>query len=191
MLELFLKRRNKTSYATRFAHRSGVQLIFQDYEHMKDNKPSRETLEQFMGDFNSMQVQCPVNLQTIRYSNSQLSGSNDYWSVPGMEKDKDEDLRTPSFTSEGKEENEEDYDDGEEAAGVFPACGHLVTYSTEMAEGLIDCPLCRKPSTLVPLSIAYTPAVTHGDKPPSHIFNPCGCAASQDCVKFWSTVKVS
>eukprot|EP00519_Triparma_laevis_P003038 CAMPEP_0182498678 /NCGR_PEP_ID=MMETSP1321-20130603/6805_1 /TAXON_ID=91990 /ORGANISM="Bolidomonas sp., Strain RCC1657" /LENGTH=336 /DNA_ID=CAMNT_0024702763 /DNA_START=46 /DNA_END=1053 /DNA_ORIENTATION=+ len=141
---------------------SGVQFIFQDFEHMKLNLPSEETLEMFMGDFNSMRLQCPVSLETIRYSHSIIESKVDWL------------------------ENE----DSSEAAGVFPACGHIVTYSTEMAEGLVNCPLCRVQSKLKQLSIAYTPAVTYGEQPPTHIFNPCGCAASLDCCEFWSEIKV-
>ena len=55
---------------------SGVQLIFQDYEHMKKNKPNEETLDKFFGNFNQMRVQCPVNLQTVRYrSGSSFGGT--------------------------------------------------------------------------------------------------------------------
>lgn len=161
---------------------------------MADNLPSAETLERFMGDFNSMQVQCPVNLQTIKYTRSQSTAGDDYWGVPGFHNSKaEDDLRPPSSTAEGKEVDagsdleEED----EEAAGIFPACGHLVTYSPSMASGLTHCPLCRQCSSLVPLSIAYTPAVTYGDTPPTHVFNPCGCAASEECVRFWSDIKIS
>ncbi|GMH82734.1 hypothetical protein TL16_g09361 [Triparma laevis f. inornata] len=141
---------------------SGVQFIFQDFEHMKMNRPSEETLEMFMGDFNSMRLQCPVSLETIRYSHSIAESKMDW--------------------GEGE--------DSSEAAGVFPACGHIVTYSTEMAQGLLNCPLCRVQSKLKQLSIAYTPAVTHGEQPPSYIFNPCGCAASLECCEFWSGITI-
>jgi len=65
---------------------SGVQLIFQDFEHMKMNKPSDETLKEFFGDFNKMKLQCPVQLQTIRYSHgdsARLSGRSNASSGEG------------------------------------------------------------------------------------------------------------
>ena len=147
---------------------SGVQLIFQDFEHMKMNKPSDATLEEFFGDFNNLRLQCPVQLQTIRYAHGSGRLPKDW---------KEDDAK------------EADLEDGW-TAGVFPACGHVVTFNEDMERGLLSCPLCRSESRLKKLSISFTPAVTHADTTPTHVFNPCGCAASLRCCEFWSDIKV-
>jgi hypothetical protein len=248
---------------------SGVQLIFQDFQHMKQNKPSEETIESFYGEFNDMRVQCPVNLSTIRYSHGSSMGgaspSNAYalrkgrssssasgafkdkskngdWAEPkkggaedgedaykkklkydvdgnmlrtkrgdgkdslrkcfdhkvdsnGDAADSDSDRASDGNDkwgggADGDSDDEEFFGDEEWTAGVFPGCGHIVTFSAEMQKGLQSCPLCREECQLQMLSIAYEPAITGADTSPTHVFNPCGCAASLECVQFWSDLKM-
>jgi len=248
---------------------SGVQLIFQDFEHMKQNKPSEVTMEEFYGEFNDMRVQCPVNLSTIRYSHGSSFGGGGTPTNYAMARKKAE-PKSPSnkegFKSKGKvgkadmvgagkklkydvdgnvlrtkrgdgkdlmrrgfdfkvdsngdewrddaagggdgddsdgDDSDDDDDDDEEeesdneffgegewTAGVFPGCGHIVTFSAEMQRGLQNCPMCREECQLQMLSIAYEPAITGADTSPTHVFNPCGCAASLPCVDFWSDLKM-
>ena len=265
---------------------SGVQLIYQDYEHMRHNKPTEETIEKFYGYFDSLQMQCPVNLQTVRYGSaknrdgmnaaamrsklqsmeseelegvvigrsSSVSGgiavigrsssvvSSDSASAASPKKgetiastspasftkgadlgggsnaaraeskdagvDAEEafkkkvrdieanDAKEADTAARGRARNETHFnmqayafvDDEEYTAGVFPACGHVVTYSTEMKKSLQICPLCRAMSDLRVLKIAYEPALHGADEPPTHVFNPCGCAASLKCCDFWGSL---
>jgi len=90
---------------------------------------------------------------------------------------------------DAKGDDEDDKDD-EWTAGVFPGCGHVVSFNVEMERGLQCCPLCRRESKLKMLNISFIPAVTHADIAPTHVFNPCGCAASEECCEFWSNIKV-
>ncbi|ETV99763.1 hypothetical protein H310_07815 [Aphanomyces invadans] len=62
---------------------------------------------------------------------------------------------------------------------VYPACGHVCGYNARMASTQ-QCPLCRTPSTLVPLRVAtrhgqrlLTSTLDH-EQVPDCVFNPCG-----------------
>lgn len=106
------------------------------------------------------------------------------------------DQREGAAKSTGESDSDDDESDAssdaleEWTAGVFPGCGHIVTFSADMQRGLQACPLCRDESQLQMLSISYEPAITNADTSPSHVFNPCGCAASLSCVKYWADLKM-
>lgn len=72
---------------------------------------------------------------------------------------------------------------GESIAYVFPACGHVHGYHRSMEKK--SCPMCRKVGVYVPLQI---PICNQFDESiPTHVFNPCGHAASLETCIFWST----
>jgi hypothetical protein len=58
---------------------------------------------------------------------------------------------------------------------VFPACGHVHGYHKSL-EGR-PCPLCRTRGPFVPIAFAFEPAICY--RRPTHVFNPCGHAASR------------
>ena len=58
---------------------------------------------------------------------------------------------------------------------VFPACGHVHGYHVNLIGR--PCPMCRTVGPFVPIAFAFEPAVCQAK--PTHVFNPCGHAASR------------
>jgi len=183
---------------------SGVQLVYQDSKHMDMyNYPSPVQYAKFFSMFNDFKAQCPVELRTVRYNPAKTKELIGKMSGRGIgkigaggmiydvEEDKndeaDKEMEMVFDKLRGEEEGGENELDKEGTAGVF-GCGHIVTYSEQMVEGCLRCPLCRHESNLNILNIAYEPAIGAID-PPTHVFT-CGCAASLECCQFWAKLMV-
>lgn len=69
---------------------------------------------------------------------------------------------------------------------VFPACGHIFAYNKSLENR--SCPLCRTSGCFVPMAFEFEPMLGSGI--PTHIFNPCGHAASYETCSKWSKTRV-
>ena len=79
------------------------------------------------------------------------------------------------------------YNGTSKSAYVFPKCGHIHSYNSNL-EGR-PCSLCRETGSYVSLKFACEPLID--DEKPSHVFNPCGHAASLSCCQKYSTIKLT
>lgn len=75
----------------------------------------------------------------------------------------------------------------DEQVHVFPACGHVFGYHSSLEAGRV-CPLCRQLGPFVALAFAFESSICTGL--PSHVFNPCGHAASEPTVQHWAGKQV-
>lgn len=92
--------------------------------------------------------------------------------MPGL------DLKVPIFDYFDVDENKRSY--------VFPTCGHVFAFHKNLVGR--PCPLCRTSGCFVPLALEFQEHISVDF--PTHVFNPCGHAASKDCCQFWSNIKV-
>ena len=70
---------------------------------------------------------------------------------------------------------------------VFPACGHVHGYHPSL-EGA-PCPMCRAQGPFVPVALAFDSVAISRDLP-THVFNPCGHAASKSVCEYWGALPV-
>ncbi|RHY04965.1 hypothetical protein DYB25_003918 [Aphanomyces astaci] len=101
-------------------------------------------------------LHCPVQLTPLHFTNHHPQAKPQIVPI-------DKDQVVPAYIPRGLQPH------------VYPACGHVCGYNAQMAS---SCPLCRTPSSLVPLQLA--PLNGHrlvcDDVPgiPGYVFNPCG-----------------
>ena len=146
--------------------------------------------------FNSMKASCPVMMSTLAF---------EY--VSDSERNKRESLSWKKAVGKHLHEvdadiNVDDYGDIETNGNgammktskasciepwVFVACGHVHGYS-ESLEGS-NCPLCRRAGPFIPIKMAFVNEICNDQ--PTHIFNPCGHAASLECVQFYANIPSS
>ena len=83
-----------------------------------------------------------------------------------------------------------DLEGSERRAMVFPACGHVFGYHKSLYGQA--CPMCRTVGPFKPLVFSFEPAL-HGpvhspaDAVHTHVFNPCGHAASNSTCQRWAS----
>ena len=66
---------------------------------------------------------------------------------------------------------------------IFTACGHVHGYCSRLQDAG-KCPLCREVGPLVPLVFPFCSSIDTGR--PTHVFNPCGHAASLEAITYWA-----
>jgi len=160
----------------------GVSFLYRNYQAVAAASGRRVDPEAVISQLNEIKPQCPVLLNDIRVSfvsarerfekelKRLLNGTSGGSFVKRLN------LRVPSTDPSLVGQDGAPY--------VFPACGHVQGWHKNMVG--MPCPLCRKHGPFVPLALALEPAICAGR--PTHVFNPCGHAASRSTCAFWAGI---
>lgn len=154
---------------------NGVLLVFQS-----KTRHWRQSACDFIDEMNRRKPVCPVMMHSIAFasldSHERLLREIDRLHEGGV-----------GYVSPGLiEAPASDYDDIEEGhrAYVFPSCGHVHGFHQSLVGK--NCPMCRTPGDFVPLIFHLNSILWRGR--PTHVFNPCGHAASRALCEEWSTI---
>ena len=182
-----------TNYYTKLNHNSiidinGVLLLFKSG--VDTQPPVKSEPRKVINQFNSMRASCPVMMSTLAFEhineNERNMQANNCWKKPVgrylHEIDVDvyiDDDGSINGMKTSKATCIEPW--------VFAACGHVHGYSESLEGG--NCPLCRCVSPFVSIQMPFESMIC--DQYPTHVFNPCGHAASLECVQFYAKVPTS
>ena len=162
----------------------GVAFLYRSYKAVAAASGRRVDPEAVISRLNDIKPQCPVLLNDIRMSfvsarerfekelQRLLHGTNGGSFIKRLN------LRVPSTDPSLVGQDGAPY--------VFPACGHVQGWHKNMVG--VPCPLCRKHGPFVPLALALEPAICSGH--PTHVFNPCGHAASRSTCARWAGIEM-
>ena len=146
--------------------------------------------------FNSMKASCPVMMSTLAFEYESASERNKRshlsWkkAIGKYLHEVDVDIRVDDYGNIDTNGNDSLMRTSKASCiepWIFVACGHVHGYS-ESLEGS-NCPLCRRAGPFIPIQMAFENEICN--KQPSHIFNPCGHAASMECVQFYANIPTS
>lgn len=134
----------------------------------------------YLKELNNLKPQCPVMMQTITFSyldcHERQRREHQRLLEQHMGYTSTVSVHIPRTDFSDIEENCRTY--------VFPACGHVHGYHQSLVGK--PCPLCRQPGPYAPLAFEFDSQFS--TTKPTHVFNPCGHAASRDICEEFSAI---
>ncbi len=157
---------------------SGALLLFRKSNYLS----SKFTPEAIIGQLNSAKPQCPVLFHDLYFSYTS-SRERQFRALKRLEESDQGyipygDIVIPISDHYDVEDNRKPY--------IFPNCGHVQGFHRSMVGQ--NCPICRGDSPFVPLAIPCEFSICQDM--PTHVFNPCGCAAAKNTCEKWSNLKL-
>eukprot|EP01012_Entosiphon_sulcatum_P039964 TRINITY_DN53587_c0_g1_i1.p1 TRINITY_DN53587_c0_g1~~TRINITY_DN53587_c0_g1_i1.p1 ORF type:complete len:726 (-),score=64.17 TRINITY_DN53587_c0_g1_i1:582-2699(-) len=160
----------------------GTTMLFRAGDYSQSSALSNDMLRQ-LGKLQKERYQCPVQMCTINFAYLQNEHSADAAEVgPGSA------TAVPAVVPVASSE----------APLVFPNCGHVFN-AHEQLRSRSDCPCCRVPGPGVSLrfgshrALAISPTEGGAEQQsstdrPTHVFNPCGHATTEDLASWWTAI---
>ena len=172
---------------------NGALLLFKNSVNAFEPK-ARLDPRKVIDHFNSIKASCPVMMSTLAfeyirdYERERRAHLSWRKAVGKYLHEVDVDISVDDF---GDVEAGDDVTKSSKASciepWVFAACGHVHGYSESLE--CSNCPLCRRASPFTPIRLPFEDEICN--KCPTHVFNPCGHAASIECVQFYANVPPS
>jgi pellino len=173
----------------------GCMLLFKRPNQDDSSENGTDSIRDIIKNINDHRPQCPVLFQPLQFSEISLKEKQhrlwDYLKGAHHRPNCSRNTMAPEFFSEELKtwQSSTPY--------VFSSCGHVYGYSKEL-EGrsfnlnsldsisLSSCPMCRKSGPYLPLILPSDNSIC--SKKPTHVFNPCGHAASLQVCQQWSEI---
>jgi len=144
----------------------GVVMLWRTCSGLKYS-PSRSDLLEKREYLNSMKVQCPVGLATLRFDNK----TNDKESLPYV------------YTTCG-------HVHGYHTWGARPGLDSIIQDNSNIFDDIRQCPYCKEKGVYVRLEVGLEPNFYIDNGPLTHAFVPCGHMTTELTARYWSRVLI-